>query len=235
MGDSAEVLGSEVLRFEVLSEFSGPDISEGAFAFEGVGVVTLNAAEVMPTVLSAPSGATVVLETARVRPASYFIPCAATVTLRAGAFRLANWAPAGSSTVTLRGVGVVPSDLLADGSTALDLRTEALKDAAFAMAGTSTVDLPSGAIAGSRVQIAGTTEAIFRMARVIPCDFNSENIARFNPDGLALVGLIPINPDDMARSAEFRKMAVLPDNRRMQVPAVLRMDRPTENRRMERV
>lgn len=130
-----EVLGAELLRFEIVGEFKGATYADADMSAAGLANLTLGAARVLPT-LHASAGS-------------------AATSLSARAIGTSGLASAGTSAVSLGAARVVPGTVSSSGVGATAFSARAIAQAAAAAAGVATSALQAQATTNGVMSAAG--------------------------------------------------------------------------------
>ena len=226
-----EVLGAELLVFEIVGENSGPSYSDADMVASGTAAVAVGAARVAPTLHAALGVATVDLSARAIRLAGLLSSGVASVAL--GAARVVP------GSITVAGVGAVsmPSQALANatvsaaGLATLFTPTQALKDVEAHGAGSSSVFAPTQVLAYGTIAFEGWAQALLGSVTVLPAEVLAEAFAGTTLGALGLVARI--DDLDMERPMEGRAMDRGPGDIAINVTPDEGLERPFENRSME--
>lgn len=197
-----ELLGAELLHFEIASEFGG--FADAAFGATGASTVLLPAQRVAATSLNAAAWATTALPAQGVAASGLTASGASVAAL--GATRVVPGAAAasGGCAASLSAQALASTTALAAGSSTSAAQTQALKGAVASGAGLSNVFVPAKVLANGVVILHGASEAALFGCLVLPSGLAAFGRAASDLGALGLVARIDVQ--DMERGAEFRSM-----------------------------
>ena len=226
-----EVLGAELLRFEIVGEFKGAPYADADMSAAGLANLTLGAARVLPTLHASAGSAAASLSARAIRNASVSVAGVGATNISARGIATTTASASGIGTVSLSGQYTALAGLTAAGSSTVAAESQALKDAAVYTAGSSTVFAPTQVLANGVVGFEGSSQADIGAVEVFLASLTSGGLATYSPSGLALARTIEVT--DMERPNEFRGMDRGMGDSSMNVPPDEPMDRPDEHRSME--
>jgi hypothetical protein len=228
-----EVLGAEILYFEILNGVEGGVIVEAAMSCAAATTVTMvgaaNTLAILTTAGAATAGMAGSARAASVLgSASICVP-----TFSAVAIGSAAVTAAGTAAPSILSGAMASSALGAAGTVASALSTEALKDAGFSATATATLNLASGKVVQADLLADATSSVLFFGVYIAAGAFDASSIGQFNPSAASLMLNLPFDPDAMRHPADVRSMAKLPDNRTMlKLPELRDMLKIVEGRAM---
>lgn len=228
---TGELLGAEILYFEVLSEDDGPAFRDADVSASGFSNLTLGAARVLPALHAGSGAASTSISALAIGTSGLAGNGSSTASMGALRVVLASTAAAGSSAVNLAARAIAQAAASAAGSSTIAAQTQARKDAAVWAAGSSTVFAPTQVLAYGVVGFEGSSQANIGAVEVFPASLTSGGLATYSTSGLALARTIEAT--DMERPNEFRSMDRGLGDSSMNVPPDEPMDRPDEHRSME--
>lgn len=211
---TGELLGAELLYFEVLGEDDGPAFRDADVSASGFSNLTLGSARVL-LALHASAGSAATSLSARAIGTSG-LASAGTSAVSLGAARVVPGAvsSSGVGATAFSARAIAQAAAAAAGSSAITAQTQATKYAVANGAGTSTVFAPTQVLANVVVGFEGSSQADIGAVEVFLASLTSGGLATYSPSGLGLARTI--DATDMDRPSEFRSM-----------------DRPDEHRSME--
>ncbi len=228
---TGELLGAELLYFEVLGEDDGPAFRDADVSASGFSNLTLGAARVLPTLHTSAGSAATSLSARAIGASS--LASAGTSAVSLGAARVIPGAvsSSGVGATAFSARAIAQAAAAAAGSSAITAQTQATKYAAVYTAGSSTVFAPTQVLAYGVVGFEGSSQADISAVEVLPAALMSGGSATYSPSGLGLARTI--DATDMERPNEFRGMDRGMGDSSMNVPPDEPMDRPDEHRSME--